>query len=60
LIRNVLLSRRWIRKDLTKRREELASKTHIASSVHEGNRTIKSWIVGQVNSGDSNKALEVK
>ncbi len=55
LIRNIFLSRRWIKADLTKIQEELKGKTNISSSVDEGYRKIKSWIVNYVNSGNRYK-----
>ena len=60
LIRNIFMSRRWIRADLTKIHEELKGKTHIASSANEGYRMIRSWIVNRANSGDWDETLEVK
>ncbi len=52
LIRNILMSRRWVRADLCQIREELKDKTHIASSVDEGYNMAKSWIINYTNFGD--------
>lgn len=60
LMRNILMSRRWIRTDLTKIHEELGGKTHIAPSANEGYRMIRSWIVNEANSGDLDETPEVR
>lgn len=54
------MSRSWIRADLTQIQKELKGKTHITSSVSEGYRTAKSWIIYYMNFGDLHKTLEVK
>lgn len=45
LMRNILMSRRWVRADLNQIQEGLKSKTHIVSSDNEGYRIAKSWII---------------
>lgn len=60
LMRNLFLSRRWIRADINKIQEELKDKTYITSSVNEGYVMIKSWIVKHINLGNLYKTLEVK
>ena len=45
LIRNIFMSRKWIREDLNQIQEKLRSKTHITSSSNEGYREIKYWII---------------
>lgn len=57
LMRNIFRSRSWIREDLCQIQEGLKGKSHIASSVNEGYRMIKSWIVNHINSGDLYKTL---
>jgi len=60
LMRNIFMSRKWIRADLNQIQEGLKGKTHITSSNKEGYRIIKSWIVDQINLSDSyKKAMEV-
>ena len=49
LMRNIFGSRKWIRADLNKIREELKDKTCITSSVNEGHRIVKSWIINYMN-----------
>ena len=44
LIRNIFMSKTWVRADLNQIQERLKSKTHIISSVNEGYRIAKSWI----------------
>jgi len=60
LMKNIFMSKRWIRADLDQIQEKLTSKTYITSSGNEGYRIIKSWIFNHVNSGDLYKILEVK
>jgi len=60
LMRNIFMSRRWIRADINKIQEELKDKTYITSSVNEGYVMIKSWIVKHTNLGNLCKAMEVK
>jgi len=60
LMRNIFMSRSWIRADLTQIQKELKGKTHITSSVSEGYRTAKSWIIYYMKFGDLHKTLEVK
>lgn len=60
LMRNIFGSRRWIRADLNKIQEELKGKTHITSSVNEGYRMIKSWIINYINFDDMYKTLGIK
>jgi len=45
LMRNIFGGRGWIRADLNKIREELRGKTYITSSVDDGYRIVKSWIM---------------
>jgi len=60
LVRNIFGSRKWIRADLNKIQEELKGKSRITSSVNEGYRMIKSWIINYLNLGSLYKILEVK
>ena len=60
LMRNIFMSRRWIRADINQIQEELKDKTEITSSADEGYRRIKSWILNYINSGNLSKTLEVK
>jgi len=55
LMRNIFMSRRWIRADLNKIQEELKGKTHITSFVSEGYRIIKCWIINYMNFNDTCK-----
>lgn len=52
LLRNIFGSRRWIKTDLSEIHEGLEKRTSIASSVREGYRVVKSWIVNDTNLGD--------
>ena len=52
LMRNIFGSRKWIRADLNKIQEELKGRVYITSSVNEGYRMIKSWIINYMNCGD--------
>jgi hypothetical protein len=52
LMRNIFMSRIWVRADLRQIQEELKDKTHVASSLDEGYNIIKSWITSNTNSGD--------
>jgi len=45
LMRNIFMSRKWVRADLNQIKEGLKSKTHIVSSDNEGYRIAKSWII---------------
>ncbi len=49
LMRNIFMSRRWVRADLNQIQEGLMSKTHIISSSTEGYRIAKSWISNYMN-----------
>ena len=60
LMRNIFMSRRWIRADLNQIQEELKDKTYITSSVNEGYVMINSWIVKHTNFGDLCKTMAVK
>ena len=60
LMRNIFMSRRWIRADINQIQEELKDKTYITSSVNEGYEMIKSWIVNPINLGNLCKTMEVK
>lgn len=55
LMRNIFMSRRWIRADLNKIQEELKGETHITSFVSEGYRIIKCWIINYMNFNDTCK-----
>ncbi len=44
LMRNIFMSRRWVRADLNQIQEGLKSKTHICSTNIEGYRIAKTWI----------------
>jgi hypothetical protein len=60
LMRNIFMSRKWVRADLNQIQEGLKGKTYITSSNKEGYRIIKSWIVDQINLSDSyKKTMEV-
>ena len=48
LMRNIFISRKWIRTDLNQIQENLNSKTYITSSVNEGYRIAKSWIINYI------------
>jgi len=48
LIRNIFMSKKWVRADITQIQENLNSKTHIISSDNEGYRIVKSWIVNHL------------
>jgi len=50
--RNILMSKKWIKSDLYHIEEKLKDKTHIASSVDEGYRILKSWIINYSNLGE--------
>lgn len=52
LVRNIFGSERWIREDLNQIQEGLEAKTNITSSVNEGYRIIKSWIINYTVSDD--------
>jgi hypothetical protein len=45
LMRNISMSKKWIRADMSHIQAELKDKTHITSSLDEGYRMIKSWII---------------
>lgn len=45
LMRNIIMRKKWIEADINKIQGELNDRTDIASSINEGNRTIKSWII---------------
>jgi len=49
LMRNIFMSKKWVKTDLNQIQEKLRSKTHITSSSNEGYRTIKSWIINHMN-----------
>ena len=44
LARDILLSKKWVKSDLTHIEQKLRNKTYIASSVEEGHRTVTKWI----------------
>jgi len=52
LMRNIFMSKKWIKEDLNQIQKKLRSKTHITSSSKEGYRTTKSWIVNYINIDD--------
>ena len=60
LMRNIFMSKRWIKADLYKIQEKLKYKTHITSSSNKGYRMMKSWIINHLDSGDLHNILEVK
>lgn len=60
LIRNIFMSKKWVKTDINQIQKELRSKTHITSSSNEGYKMIKSWVVNYMNFGDLYKTLEVK
>lgn len=43
--RNIFMSRKWVKADICKIQEELNGKTHISTSIDEGYKKIKSWII---------------
>jgi len=49
LMRNIFMSKKWVKTDLNQIQKKLRSKTHITSSSNEGYRTIKSWIINHMN-----------
>lgn len=57
LMRNIFLSRRWIRTDLDQIQDKLRSKTHISSSINKGYRMIKFWMLNYIECGDFNKSI---
>lgn len=52
LIRNIFMSKKWVKTDLNQIQEKLRSKTHITSSSKEGYRITKSWVVNYINIDD--------
>lgn len=44
LIRNIFLSRSWVRTDIRQIQQELSSETCIVSSIEQSYRVIKFWI----------------
>lgn len=55
LIRNIFMSKRWIREDVSYIQAELKDKTYITSSSDEGYRIMKSWIINYMNFNDTYK-----
>jgi len=55
LMRNIFMSRKWIRADLNQIQEELSGKTYIISSDNEGYKIAKSWISNYLNLNDMSK-----
>jgi len=49
LMRNIFMSRKWVRADLNQIHKELKSKTHTISSDNEGYRIAKYWISSYLN-----------
>jgi len=60
LMRNIILSRRWIKADLFKIKNGLRSKTYIISSIDEGYWISNSWIVEYISNDKLFKTQEVK
>ncbi len=60
LARNIFMSRRWIKADLFKIKDELRNKTYIISSVDEGYWISNSWIVDYINYDKLFKTQDVK
>ena len=56
-MRNIFMSRKWVRADINQIQEGLKGKIHITSSNKEGYRIIRSWIVDQINLSDSYKKI---
>ncbi len=54
LMRNIFLSRRWVKADLNQIQEGLKSNTHIISSDNEGYSIAKSWISNYIKSNTIN------
>lgn len=52
LMRNIFGSTRWVREDLSQIQEGLEPKTNITSSLEEGYRIIKAWIIGYIHCTD--------
>jgi len=49
ILRNIYGRRRWIREDLCKLQKGLEERTNITSSVDDGYRIIKSWVMNDTN-----------
>jgi len=45
LFRNIFMRKKWVNDDLYHIKEQLKNKTYIASSVDEGYKKLKSWIL---------------
>ena len=52
LIRNIFGSSKWIRADLNKIQEEVKDITHSTSSVNEGYKIVKYWVILRSKSGN--------
>jgi len=55
LMRNIFMSRKWVKEDLNQIEEGLSSKTHIISSDNEGYRIAKSFISNYLKLNDISK-----
>lgn len=60
LVRNIFGSKRWTKADLGQTREELRAKTIITSSVNDGHRIIRSWIINYMNFSNCYETMEAK
>lgn len=59
LIRNIFMRKRWIKVDLCQNQVELKGKIFVASSISDGYKIIKSWIINYANFGELNKTGEI-
>lgn len=59
LMRNIFMSRKWIRADLNQIQEGLSGKTYIISSDNEGYRIAKFWIINYIHFKKYGKTIKV-
>lgn len=52
LMRNIFMSKKWVKTDINQIQKELRSKTRITSSSNEEYKMIKSWVVNYMNFTD--------
>ncbi len=60
LTRNIMRSKKWIRADLNKIKKKLKYKTYVISSISEGYKIIKPWIINYINQDNICKNLDKK
>ena len=53
------MRKRWIKADLCQNQVELKGKIIVASSISDGYKIIKSWIINYANFGELSKTGEV-